>query len=330
MTSQEKILTIHFMGGLGNQLFQIMTASAHASSQGAKLLVSPTVHGGRPIYWDSFFLSIKDLVIKDEATIRSLTSFPLYREPTFHYVPLPPMTTNLILHGYFQSPLYFQEHFQAIYEKLCIGEQREKVRQRFQELLQGNSLIPQFASTSSPQSDFQTSAVPPSFVSDELLRGSATKPLISALHFRIGDYARYPAHHPILPVGYYEAALRTLFPKGTEEGRVWLFVESGERDWVERERMVHLKGVFPGIQFEYVLDLQKEGPLHDWEELLLMSCCPAIVMANSSFSWWGAYLATRLSDKSIPVYYPATWFGKALQGNDTKDMFPVEWHCIPS
>ena len=50
--------------------------------------------------------------------------------------------------------------------------------------------------------------------------------------------------------------------------------------------------------------------LSDWEEMLLMSCCDHHVIANSSFSWWGAYL--NPSPEKL-VYYPIEWFGHLPQ-----------------
>ena len=328
------MITVHFMGGLGNQMFQLFAAAAHARDQGAQLVLPAFNQGGRPMYWNSLFNSLKKLVAQDPVALRFLTSFPLYKEPVWHYSPLPPMTSNLALHGYFQSPLYFQEHFQAIADQLRLGQQREEVRQRFLEgihdSLQGGSL--------SPHDSLQgvvhgaEGAKRKNADNEPLQNGAesgtdATKPapLLAALHIRIGDYVRYPAHHPILPVGYYEAALRKLQLNGGA-GRVVIFSEADDRARVEAEYVEPLRRVFPYVCYEHVSEW---GVMSDWEEMLLMSCCPAIIMANSSFSWWSSWIASRLSEKPVPVYYPASWFGEALQGNDTRDMFPAEWVRIP-
>jgi hypothetical protein len=50
-----------------------------------------------------------------------------------------------------------------------------------------------------------------------------------------------------------------------------------------------------------------------------MRSCRSHVIANSTFSWWGAFLA-----RGDVVCYPARWLG----GIDTQDLFPPHWHRI--
>jgi len=55
--------------------------------------------------------------------------------------------------------------------------------------------------------------------------------------------------------------------------------------------------------------------------MLIMSCCQINIIANSSYSWWAAYL-NNTTKKT--VIYPSIWFGPAIAHN-TEDMFPESW-----
>ena len=57
-------------------------------------------------------------------------------------------------------------------------------------------------------------------------------------------------------------------------------------------------------------------------DMCLMSMCSDFIIANSSFSWWGAWLANRGT-----VIAPKKWFGVNLN-HDTKDLIPDKWEVI--
>ena len=61
----------------------------------------------------------------------------------------------------------------------------------------------------------------------------------------------------------------------------------------------------------------------NYVDMCLMSMCSSHIIANSSFSWWGAWLA-----KSKKVIAPKIWFGEELKSNDTKDLYPESWETI--
>ena len=138
---------------------------------------------------------------------------------------------------------------------------------------------------------------------------------VISLHFRIGDYKKVPDCHIILNSQYYINTLKIILEKDDTCYTVLYFNE--EQDNYIVENMIHnIKKSYPQLNF-----IQCSYDIPDWEQLLLMSLCNHNIIANSTFSWWGAYLNNN-SDKI--VCYPNVWFGPACN-NDTKDLFPENW-----
>jgi hypothetical protein len=93
------------------------------------------------------------------------------------------------------------------------------------------------------------------------------------------------------------------------------------------ENITYLRQEFPEFVFirdDEFISGSGENKLADWEQLLLMSCCHHNIIANSSFSWWGAYF-NEWPDKI--VCYPSVWFGSAI-GHNTDDLCPPSWQRI--
>ena len=58
----------------------------------------------------------------------------------------------------------------------------------------------------------------------------------------------------------------------------------------------------------------------NYEQMLLISNCDNIIIANSTFSWFGAYFSN-----SKHILYPKKWFGPANKDKELKDLFPENW-----
>ena len=134
-----------------------------------------------------------------------------------------------------------------------------------------------------------------------------------SLHFRIGDYKVVQHHHPILSIDYYKKALTIIKEKNKLDGvNVIYFFEKKDIDEVNN-KVKQLKNYFPEVNFISLNDLQ------DWEEMLTMSLCKHNIIANSTFSWWGAYFN---ENKEKIVCYPNKW----INSNVTKqDLFFDSW-----
>jgi hypothetical protein len=116
-----------------------------------------------------------------------------------------------------------------------------------------------------------------------------------SLHIRRGDYVLNP-NHPVQPMSYYEQALAEL-----PELPVIIF--SDDSEWCKEQEL------FSDDRF-----IVAEGNSTDCD-LCLMSLCKYHIIANSSFSWWGAWLAN-----SKKVIAPKNWFGGDCANKSAEDM----------
>jgi len=141
-----------------------------------------------------------------------------------------------------------------------------------------------------------------------------------SIHFRLGDYKALEWRHPIMTYEYYKKAISFIQNKDTQVRNVFFFCEDEDVDtvMVTINLLIH---DFPTLFF-----IRASNRLKDWEQMLLMSCCKHNIIANSSFSWWGAYFN---SNPSKMVCYPATWFGPTTpESTKTQDLCPPEWNKI--
>lgn len=137
----------------------------------------------------------------------------------------------------------------------------------------------------------------------------------TSLHFRLGDYKKYQQCHPILQYDYYQKSVERIV-NDTHCTNFLYFYEDEDREYVEAT-IQRLKDELR--QFDLTFTSSKPFGLDDWEEMLLMSMCKHHIIANSTFSWWGAYLNSNEFKK---VIYPEKWFGFV---EDMSERFPEEW-----
>jgi hypothetical protein len=137
------------------------------------------------------------------------------------------------------------------------------------------------------------------FLRDVISKKADGKETVS-LHVRRTDYTLYPGHHPTCTSEYYEKAISSFSPDSI------IVIFSDDIEWCKSE--------FIGDRY-IIVDL--EDP---YAELCLMTKCHSHIIANSSFSWWGAWLNTNPKK----VVAPSNWFGPLLQKN-TDDVYCKNW-----
>lgn len=126
-----------------------------------------------------------------------------------------------------------------------------------------------------------------------------------SLHVRTGDYFSNQEYKKMFcgcGVRYYQKAIDYLLKINS---RSIFFVFSKDLDWVKNNLNLPTNSIFiNGL---------------DYEDMFLMSCCKHNIIANSSFSWWGAWLNNH---PNKIVIYPKKWFSNR---KNIKDLVPFEW-----
>ena len=278
------MISTYIMGGLGNQLFQIFAALSYALSNEFPIIFP---------YSETSFGKFTERKVYWGSFLYSIQilvkkmipKFEMLREKGFEYTFIPPVSNkNIILFGYYQSYKYFEPKYAAICNMIGLQQKKSQVLEKYQHLNYD--------------------------LSDSV-----------SMHFRIGDYIDIQDKYPILGKQYYSNALKNIVETTKSNcniKHIYYFTEA--KDLIVVQNLIaKLVYEFPNLRFIYVSQVEE-----DWEELLLMSLCTHNIIANSTFSWWGAYF----NDNPLKtVCYPSLWFGPSLPHN-TKDLFPPSWTKI--
>jgi len=284
------VVSCYLMGGLGNQLFQIFSTMSYGFDH-THCIVFPftkslTTGTVRPTYWDSFLQNIHCFTTNSTKNI--------YDNSMIHKFPVYKEP------GFSHSPIpQFDNHP----EILLYG-----YFQSYKYFIHNNKTLFSLIKLNSQQDAIKHAY---STLFD-------TQNTCVSMHFRIGDYQKIQHMHPILPYEYYENSIQYLLNNHPDNLRILYFCQDSDNHIVE-PIIKRIKTKFTSIEF-----IKVDDSIVDWKQLLLMSCCKYNIIANSTFSWWGAYF-NQNTDKH--VLYPYKWFGSALKHNIT-DLFPTDWSEI--
>ena len=130
-----------------------------------------------------------------------------------------------------------------------------------------------------------------------------------SVHVRRGDYASNPkttAMHGLCSLDYYQASLRYIAERVDNP---YVFIFSDDIAWAKNNLEVN----FPCRYISHNQGIESYNDMH------LMSLCQHQIIANSSFSWWGAWLNVN-PDKIVIA--PKKWFSKEI---NTQDLIPQGW-----
>lgn len=140
----------------------------------------------------------------------------------------------------------------------------------------------------------------------ENIRSAYKDSHIVSIHVRRGDYVMFPDHHPTCSKEYYDSSIS----KFEDLTKKKFLVFSDDPEWCRTE--------FAGDNF-IICDIGDP-----YVELCCMSLCDHHIIANSSFSWWGAWLNENSDCKVIA---PSRWFGPSISKN-AKDVYCKDWEVI--
>jgi hypothetical protein len=283
-----KKIVIALEGGLGNQMFQYAAARAVAArtSSQLELDIRPLLASGERCYGlDAFRLRPPPEIIADGQPPRRHGRIRRY--------------INSLLWG---ERVFRESGFRYDPAVLSINPNL-RMEGYFQSEHYFADIAPAVREDFTPREDLLAEI---NLLADKLIPSG---PCVS-LHVRRGDYTNPAtmAVHGLLDAPYYEKALRLVVERIGQALPICVFTD--DPAWVRANLTL------PG-ELSFISE-HTRTPLQD---LILMSRCTHHITANSSFSWWGAWLNPN-QDKMVVT--PREWF-RASSGLDTRDLRPDGW-----
>ena len=304
------MITVSLIGGLGNQMFQYAAGKALAERHGVPLALD--LSGFENYALRSFLL---DRLLVPEASASPARAEPIQKpEVNFARAKWKARIDRLLakagLPKLTPSPHEYREphfHYDPAFETLG---PRTALFGYFQSERYFSSIAGSLRDWFSPREPLGSAAF------TTLARIEASRLPIS-VHVRRGDYLNpgTAEYHGILSDSYYRDALGRLGAGANQDAQLFVFSDDAAAaeqvlDFVPKSRQVYVRG----------------DPARPWEDMALMARCRHHVIANSSFSWWGAWL-NRSSDKIVVA--PRAWFApNELRSKNTEDLYPAGWILV--
>lgn len=304
------MITVSLMGGLGNQMFQYAAGKALAERHGVRLALD--ISGFRADPLRSFLLDrllvpegIPTAEGKAAAAGKALGNFHRAKwrgriDRLLRRVGQPPIVPST---DEYREPHF---HYDPIFEQL--GSHTTLFGYFQSERY--------FAPIAEQLRDWFSLREPVRGAAAEILAKIEASHLPVSVHVRRGDYLNpgTAEFHGVVGELYYRQALGRL-EQAAGEAELFVFSDdaaAAERvlNFVPKPRLVHVRGT-------------AERP---WEDMTLMARCRHHVIANSSFSWWGAWLN---GTEEKQVIAPRQWFAPAeLKKLNTADLYPAGWIVV--
>lgn len=307
------MIILKLKAGLGNQLFEYAYARSLALRSNTELKLDLSWFEKIPGKDTSRTYDLKHYKIVAE--VANPTDFPLRYNKLYNlykkiigkikrdffgendYIFYPKYTApiaknkTVCVEGHFNSEKYFVEHSDIIRKELTLKEPLSPIAKEAE---------------------------------DELTRFKDAGKTLVLLHVRRGDYVtnnQAQAFHGTKGEDYYKDAIAKIKKELTHQSilddQIVFVLASDDLVWVNAVIVPLLSGI------QYVI-LSRPG-VTNYEEIYLMSCCTHFIIANSSFSWWGAWLSTtaEISGGKKMVIGPLKWVNDLSV--KTTDVLPESW-----
>jgi hypothetical protein len=286
------LIVIELSGGLGNQLFQYAIGRALAVRNKAELKLDPSFfenYEWHEYSLNPFNIEAKFVSQKETDRLNSLQSDPLNRvkRKFFKVQPVFIKEESLLFkpeYLHIKSPAYLSGHWQS--EDYFI-DYEDLIRREFQV------------------------RIAPSLKNKALLDDIRSRNAVS-LHIRRGNFVEVEEVskvHGTCSMEYYRAAIEHVVSQVSSPE---FYIFSDDIPWAkENLRMKHV---------HHFVDFNTDKT--DYEDLRLMYHCRHHIIANSTFSWWGAWLNDR---KDKIVVAPKTWFATEERNKESETIVPKSW-----
>ena len=276
---------------LGNQLFQIMNIISLSKKYNTDYRIlcdinEKTIYENKKTYFNDFYLKIKNKLMKIEKTEleSKLKNNNIYKEEKFEYSEIILNTEkDIYIEGFYQSFKYFEQYNDILYDILDIKNRKSYIYTIYNYIFNKKNI---------------------------------------AIHFRFGDYMYLQNMHPIQTIKYFFNAINELINIFNNNNdtilnyNILFFCNECDNDIVNKYIDRLNKAYNNNLNFIKIND-----SINEWVQMLMISLCDNIIISNSTFSWWGAYL----SEKNTRVIYPKKWFGPFYKDNKIDDLILDNW-----
>jgi Glycosyl transferase family 11 len=293
------MIIVKLMGGLGNQMFQYSFGRRMAEKKGVQLKLDLSLlrdRSPRPDFtyrdYELNIFNIKEAIAKEEEIKKYTAPKPKNLLPRIFYkIKKRFSSQDLVKEKYY--------HFDnSVFDVSCNSYlegywQSEKYFIDIQEII---------------REEFQFRDLPIGNIAE--LQNKIKSLNSVSIHIRRGDYVSNKAtnaYHGVCSLEYYHKAITFLLDKLDAPH---FFIFSDEIEWAKENLIIESPHSF--------VENDKQVPAY--EDMRLMGSCNHHIIANSSFSWWAAWLN---DNKNKIVIAPKDWFADTEK--NTKDLVPESW-----